>query len=222
MGAQMPKQLDALGGYSERLAPYVRRGLLPIPQSAEGRRLLSLVDPWSYRERLTMPKLIVNGSNDFYWVTDALNNYWQGLPGSKWILYVPNTGHDLLRPNPESFNRLLNGLAAFSRQQMAGKTLPELSWRHEDSGDKARLVVESSPAPLAARLWVAESPSRDFRTAEWRDRAVDISGGRVVGEVTTSQNNYLAFFAELDYEIDGLKYQLSTQIRITGRPTETQ
>jgi PhoPQ-activated pathogenicity-related protein len=222
MGAQMPKQVEALGGYSERLGPYVRRGLLPIPQSAEGRRLVSLVDPWSYRERLTMPKLIVNGSNDFYWVTDALNNYWQGLPGSKWILYVPNAGHDLLRPNPESFNRLLNGLAAFSRQQMAGKTLPEMRWRHEDSGDKARVVVESSPAPVAARLWVAESPSRDFRAAEWRERAVDISGGRVVGEVTAPEKNYVAFFGELDYEVDGLKYQLSTQIRIVGRPNETQ
>jgi PhoPQ-activated pathogenicity-related protein len=222
MGAQMPKQVEALGAYSERLAPYVKRGLLPIPQSAEGRRLLSLVDPWSYRERLTMPKLIVNGSNDFYWVTDALNNYWQGLPANKWILYVPNTGHDLLRPNPESFNRLLNGLAAFSRQQMAGKPLPELRWQHEDSGDKARLVIDSSPAPVAARLWVAEAPSRDFRTAEWRERTVDISGGRVIGEVTPPEKNYLAFFGELDYEVDGLRYQLSTQIRITGRPNQTQ
>ncbi|HEX2385834.1 MAG TPA: hypothetical protein VHL99_04685, partial [Candidatus Binatia bacterium] len=60
------------------------------------------------------------------------------------------------------------------------------------------------------------------RTAEWRARGVDISGGRVVGEVTAPEKNYLAFFGELDYEVDGLKYQLSTQIRVTERPNETQ
>src|SRR5581483_6272601 len=97
MGAQMPKQIEAFGAFSERLQPYVKRGLLPIPQTPEGRRLLSMVDPWSYRDRFSMPKFIVNGSNDFYWVTDALNLYWKDLPGDKWVLYVPNTGHDLLQ-----------------------------------------------------------------------------------------------------------------------------
>ena len=216
MGAQMPKQIEALGAYSERLAPYVKRGLLPIPQSAEGKRLLTMVDPWSYRSRFTMPKFIVNGSNDFYWVTDALNLYWKDLPADKWVLYVPNTGHDLLQPKPSSLNRLLNGLAAFSRYQMQGRTMPELSWKYDMDGDKLRLTVETSPHPLAARLWVAEAPNQDFRAAEWRERPLDVSAGRVVGEVSAPEKNYLAFFGELDYDIDGLKYQLSTQIRIAG------
>jgi PhoPQ-activated pathogenicity-related protein len=216
MGAQMPKQVEALGAYSERLAPYVKRGLLPIPQSAEGKRLLAMVDPWSYRSRFTMPKLIVNGSNDFYWVTDALNLYWKDLPGDKWVLYVPNTGHDLLVPKPSSLNRLLNGLAAFSRYQMQGRAMPELRWQYEADGKNLRLTVEASPSPLAARLWVAEAPNQDFRTAEWRERPVEVAAGRVVGEVSAPEKNYLAFFGELDYDIDGLKYQISTQIRIIG------
>jgi PhoPQ-activated pathogenicity-related protein len=221
MKAQMPKQIDAFGAYSERLAPYVKRGLLPIPQTAEGQRLLSMVDPWNYRSRFAMPKFIVNGSNDFYWVTDALNVYWKELPGDKWILYVPNTGHDLLRPNSQSINRVLNGLAAFSRHQMSGKRMPELHWTHEQTGGKARLTIEASPAPLAARLWIAEAANQDFRTAEWRDRSLEVSDGRIVGEVGVPVKNYLAFFGEVDYEIDGLKYELSTQIRITGA-TETK
>jgi len=223
MSAQMPKQIEALGAYSERLQPYVKRGLLPVPQSAEGKRLLSMVDPWSYRDRLSMPKFIVNGSNDFYWVTDALNIYWKDLPGDKWVLYVPNTGHDLLRPNPESFNRLLNGLAAFSRYQMSGKRMPELNWTQEQTGPTLRLTVEASPAPSGARLWVAEAPNQDFRTAEWRERPLEFSGGRVTGVVSAPEKGYLAFFGELDYKIDGLKYQLSTQIRITaGTVTKTE
>jgi PhoPQ-activated pathogenicity-related protein len=216
MGAQMPKQIEAFGAFSERLQPYVKRGLLPIPQTPEGRRLLSLVDPWSYRERFSMPKFIVNGSNDFYWVTDALNLYWKDLPGDKWVLYVPNTGHDLLQPNPESMNRLLNGLAAFSRHQMSGKPMPALSWKHEQNGSHLRLIVDASAAPKAARLWVAEAPDQDFRTAAWRQRPAEISGGRIVGEVSAPEKGYVAFFGELDYDDQGMTYQLSTQIRIIG------
>ena len=95
MREQMPRQLKAFGAYSSRLAPYSSRGLLPIPETPEGRRLLSLIDPWAYRDRLTMPKLIINGTNDFYWATDALNLYWDGIPADKWVLYIPNAGHNL-------------------------------------------------------------------------------------------------------------------------------
>src|SRR5262249_54071636 len=147
---------------------------------------------------------------------DALNLYWKDLPGGKWVLYVPNTGHDLLVPKPASMNRLLNGLAAFSRSQMTGRALPELTWKHDTDGDKLRLTVDASPRPLAARIWVAEAPNQDFRTAEWRERPLDVSAAPIVGEVSAPEKNYLAFFGELDYEIDGLKYQLSTQIRIAG------
>jgi hypothetical protein len=37
----------------------------------------------------------------------------------------------------------------------------------------------------------------------------------VVGEVTPPEKGHVAFFGELDYEIGGLKYHLSTQVRVT-------
>jgi hypothetical protein len=42
-----------------------------------------------------------------------------------------------------------------------------------------------------------------------------ISGGKVIGDVTPPEKGHLAFFGELTYEIDGLHYQLSTQVRTT-------
>jgi PhoPQ-activated pathogenicity-related protein len=218
MREQMPRQLKAFGGYSDRLAPYTSRGLVPIPETPEGQRLLSMVDPWAYRDKLSLPKLIVNGSNDFYWATDALNLYWDDLPGKKWVIYVPNAGHNLQRQDkPEShrLTDLVNGLAAFSRHQMSGKTMPNLAWKHESVDGKLRLTIEATPAPAAARLWVGQEQTRDFRMAKWQEEAVKLSNGRVVGEVAPPDKGHIAFFGELDYEIDGLKYQLSTQVRMT-------
>ena len=43
------------------------------------------------------------------------------------------------------------------------------------------------------------------------DRAgVTVSNGIIIGEVTPPEQGHLAFYGELDYEIDGLKYHLST------------
>jgi PhoPQ-activated pathogenicity-related protein len=218
MRAQMPRQLKAFGAYSARLQPYTSRGLVPIPESAEGQRLLSMVDPWAYRERLTLPKLIINGTNDFYWATDALNLYWNELPANKWVIYVPNAGHDLRRQdraNSDQRADLINGLAAFSRHQMTGRPMPDVSWKHEDSDGKLRLNIAANPKPLGARLWVAQTASKDFRAAKWAEQTANVSDGMFVGEVTPPEKGHVAFFGELDYEIDGLKYHLSTQVRMT-------
>jgi PhoPQ-activated pathogenicity-related protein len=176
-----------------------------------------MVDPWAYRDRLTLPKLIINGSNDFYWVTDALNLYWDELPGDKWVIYVPNAGHDLLGQDRTNSDYLVNGLAAFSRHQISGRAMPSLTWKHDSTSDRLRLTVEATPAPAGARLWVAQSATQDFRTAQWREQALTFAKGRVIGEVPRPVEGYTAFFGELDYEIDGLPYRLSTQVRMTGK-----
>lgn len=220
MRAQMPRQLEAFGGaYSARLAPYTSRGLVPIPETPEGNRLVSMIDPWAYREKLKLPKLIINGTNDFYWATDALNVYWNDLPGNKWALYVPNAGHDMRRRDGADSNPLdylLNGLAAFVRHQIGGATMPSLTWKHDKEKNKHRLTIQATPAPLGARLWVAQSPTQDFRAAKWREQVVTDSKDGVTGEIALPEEGRLAFFGELDYEIDGLKYHLSTQLQMAG------
>jgi PhoPQ-activated pathogenicity-related protein len=165
-----------------------------------------------------LPKLIVNGTNDFYWATDALNLYWNELPANKWVIYVPNAGHDLRRQdrgNSDQTADLINGLAAFSRHQINRRPMPDVSWRHEDRNSKLRLTITANPKPLGARLWVAQTSSKDFRSAQWTEQVAIFSDGTIIGEVAPPETGHLAFYGELDYEIDGLKYQLSTQIRMT-------
>jgi PhoPQ-activated pathogenicity-related protein len=177
-----------------------------------------MVDPWAYRDRLTMPKLIVNGTNDFYWATDALNLYWDGIPDNKWVFYIPNAGHNLRRqdrPQPDQLNDLITSLAAFSRHQISGTPIARLRWKHESINGKLRLTIDATPAPTGARLWVAQTATADFRAAQWREQEVRFKDGKIIGEITPPEKGHLAFFGEMDYEIDGLRYNLSTQVRMT-------
>jgi PhoPQ-activated pathogenicity-related protein len=93
--------------------------------------------------------------------------------------------------------------------------MPNLTWKHETLNGRLRLTVEATPAPTGARLWVAQAPTQDFRRAKWREQAVTFSKGIVIGEVSPPEKGYLAFYGDLDYKIDGLKYHLSTQVRMT-------
>ena len=70
------------------------------------RRLWAMVDPWVYREKLTLPKMLIHGTNDPYWASDAMNIYWDDLKGDKLACCVPNAGHSLT-PEEEPASRQL-------------------------------------------------------------------------------------------------------------------
>jgi len=98
--------------------------------------------------------------------------------------------------------------------------MPKLEWKHETEGDKLRLRMDSSTPPLAARLWAAEADNQDFRLSPWRAKSVTVDQNKVTGEIDAPKEGCLAFFGELEYEIDGIRYQLSTQLRVAGKPLE--
>jgi PhoPQ-activated pathogenicity-related protein len=220
MVQQMAHQKETLGEYSEMIHDYTDRGLVPIPPKDEAKRLWKMIDPYFYRDKLKMPKLLINGANDRYWSTDALNLYWDDLSGDKWVTYVPNAGHNLEQggdeKTPGDRSWAMNALAAFARAQITGKGLPTIIWKQDDADGKMRLTVTAKPAATAAHLYVATGPTRDFRKATWVERPATIDKETVTGAVDPPADGCEAFFGVLDYEIDGIKYHLCTQMRVAG------
>jgi PhoPQ-activated pathogenicity-related protein len=221
MPAQIPHQIKSFGGPSEMIKDYTNAGLAPIPNTPEAKKLWGMVDPWAYRDRLTMPKLIILGNNDPYWSTDALNLYWDDLKGDKWVLYVPNAGHDLRQMDADGrpdLSRVVNALGAFGNIQSNSKSMPKLEWQHGNAGGELLLTVKADPLPKSARLWVAAAPTRDFRKAKWTEAPATIKDGVITGRVAPPKEGCLAFYGDLEYELDGLPYHLCTQLRIAGQP----
>ncbi|MCX7751158.1 MAG: PhoPQ-activated pathogenicity-related family protein [Candidatus Bipolaricaulota bacterium] len=210
--AQLAAHGEALGGPSPMLQDYTARGLTGMfgasPASA---RLAWLVDPYSYRYALTMPKLVVVGANDPYWTVDATSLYWPGLPDPKLLLVVPNAGHEV-----PDFTRVVGSVAAFARLLAKGEPLPavESSLRFRSEG--AVLTVRAGREPAEVRLWVAESPSRNFHEARWVP--TELPGGEGKWEVSVAPpvGGYRAFFAELTFEVGGLRLYTSTPTRVLG------
>jgi PhoPQ-activated pathogenicity-related protein len=223
MQEQMAHQKKSFGEYSEMIRDYTARGLVPLPPGEDAKKLWSMVDPYFYREKRTLPKLMILGNNDRYWTVDALNLYWDGLKGDKYVTYVPNAGHNLVQkgttPDQERA-RMLNALSAFGRAQVTGKPLPKLTWKHDDVDGQMRVRVEATPEPKGARLWAATSKTRDFRESTWKDQPAKVEKGTVVGLMTPPKEGFLAFYAEMDFEMDGISYTLCTQIRVAEAKKE--
>jgi len=217
MGAQGPNQLDVWGQYSEQIDDYVNRGLMERAKTREGTELWSMVDPFTYRDRLTIPKFLINGSNDRYWTLNALDLYWNGLKGPKYVVELPNAGHGL----EVHRDWAINGLGAFFRHSVTGRPMPALSWSMKSpaSGDFT-LTVHADSVPLAARLWTASSGNRDFRDSKWTSSPLQ-AGTTITASIARPASGYLAAFAELEYLIDGIPYHLSTTFFEPGlRPKE--
>jgi PhoPQ-activated pathogenicity-related protein len=219
---QLPHQFDCFGGPSEQIEPYTKRGLVPLPDTPEARRLWGMVDPWIYRAKYTMPKLIVLGNNDRYWTTDALNLYWDDLPGEKFISYSPNAGHNLTEILPDGTKgdplRALNNLGAFVRHVLTGTPMPKLTWKHDNTPQgKLRLSVTFDKKPNEARLWIAQGATKDLRSARWEPRPLEVKeGAPIVAELDPPSQGYVAFYADLGYVFDELPQWLCTQLRMTG------
>jgi PhoPQ-activated pathogenicity-related protein len=211
MRAQLELQRQTFGGLSEQIQDYEQIHLPERIDTPSGRELVSIVDPYSYRDRLTQPKLILLGTNDPYWPLDALNVYWSGLPEEKRVLYLPNQAHGL-----RDVDRLIGSLAALVRYSQHGKPLPAISEVFTQQNGRLELAVRADQVPKRVLAWSATSPSRDFRDAHWRSHGCRRSGRGYECEEHTVDDAYTALYAEAVFEDRGEQsFSLSTTVHIS-------
>ena len=199
---QMKHQLDTWGYYSEQIEPYTERNLQEKAQSIKGQRLARMIDPYSYRSQITVPTLIVNGSNDPYWQVDALSQYWDGLTQPKWASIVPNAGH-LLGDQVQS----RAALSAFAKS-LAGKfQMPEPGWAFSVEGSRVRAFGSGSDD---IALWLAQSETLDFRDSEW----VEFKTESPDYDLPLSQEVNSAAMLAFNYDIGGCEFTLTSPVAV--------
>jgi len=204
-----PHQKEFWGDFSEQIEDYTKTGLVGALETPRGFRLAYMVDPYSYRDRLHMPKLIVLGSNDPYWPVDAVNYYWNGLPRPRWLLICPNSGHGL-----DDRTRLLASLTTFARITGMGGDLPEVAWDYTETPEGSTLTITTDGEVKGARVWVAHAPVCDFRPAKWEDAPIEERDGAYVATIERTRGQWTACYGELVLEVDGNTVYFSTQPRV--------
>jgi PhoPQ-activated pathogenicity-related protein len=204
---QLKHQLDSWGKYSEMIADYTDKGLDKVLDTPAGTRLVDLVDPWTYRTRITIPKLIVNGSNDRYWTVDALSLYWDGLVGPKYCSIVPNAGHLL-----GDMKQALHAIAAFARSCAGEFEMPEIRTMIEKD-DWCRVWITDSQD--ARYVWEAASASHDFRESKWQISGSSMGGSGSFLDYTSYKLKAkppAAVLVQVDFHVKGMSFSLSSPV----------
>jgi PhoPQ-activated pathogenicity-related protein len=209
---QMKHQVDTWGTYSEQIDDY---SVLSLPQQLadeKGRKLASLVDPYTYKDKVTVPKLIIVGSNDRYWPLDAMNIYFDDLVGEKYILRVPNKGHGV---NDDPI-RIISSEIAFFQKINGNLTFPKLTWNYMDKEDGLETMIMSDQKPKSISVWTASSDTKDFRNSKWQETKLEPMGPHYMFTLKKPEKGYSAIFGEAVYPSGDKEYYLSTEVRIIG------
>lgn len=213
MPVNLDYQLKVWPDYSVQIEDYVKLGIPQDVHTENGDAITKMVDPYSYRKQLTMPKMIMIGTNDEYWPVDAIKHYLSKIPGDNYIHYVPNAGHDL-----GDRVSALKALSAFFERTIGDLPYPECAWEIDPGKDQIRLTVTSSPDQLVrAELWEANSKDRDFRDDKWSSITVDTAPKKVIEtKIAYPESGYLAFYLDLEYDDPkGGSYTKSTRMFVS-------
>ena len=213
MPVNLDYQVKMWKDYSIQIEDYVKLGIPQTTHSEQGKAITAMVDPYSYRKKLTMPKFLIMGTNDEYWTVDAIKHYIDSIPGQNFVHYVPNVGHDL-----GDKKEALSALSAFFGATLAGRAYTACEAELSYGKKGITLKVKATPDVLIdAVLWSTNSTDTDFRDEKWEGKSL---GLKKKSSVITStqpypQDGYRAFYLDLKYkDPNGGEYLKSTRMYV--------
>lgn len=213
MPVNLDYQMKSWNKYSEQIEDYVK---LEIPQtvhSKAGSAVTEMIDPYAYRKKLTMPKMLFMGTNDEYWTVDAVKHYLGEIPGQNFIHYVPNVGHDL-----GDKRQALGALSAFFGTTLSKKPYPDCQWTVTPTKTGVNLTLTATPDALQdVTVWSATSTDRIFQDEKWTGKSLGIANQAKINLTEAFPGSgYRAFYVDLKYKApNGGTYTESTRMFLT-------
>ena len=169
-------QWQSFNGWSFAIEDYVLNNITTKLGSPDVIELQNMIDPYFYRTRLTMPKLVITGLMDEFQMTDDEHHWWNNMPSgptgnglsdgnSKWLLKLPNANH-----------QTTNIPALFTHGMWISYLLnewdiPYLTWDYDSNSGDITAYIHSGDV-VSASMWYATSCNntrRDFRAATLDD-----------------------------------------------------
>ncbi len=204
---------ECYGFWAPAIKPYSDIKLHEWAGTPEFKKLAAIEDPWEYRARFTLPKYIINSAGDQFFPCECSQFYFDGLPGPKWLRYVPNSNHSL--KGSDAWMSLL----AFYNASSTGAKLPELTWTSTAEGS---LRVTTKAKPDKVLLWQANNEkARDFRLETlgpvWKSEPLaPAADGAWEAKLAKPDKGWTAFFIELTFPNPaGFPFTFTTEVRVT-------
>jgi PhoPQ-activated pathogenicity-related protein len=202
----------AYGAWSDAVDDYVEHRIFDWLGTAQFKALMKIEEPYEYRDRLTLPKFLVNAANDQFFLPDSSQFYFDDLRGEKQLRYVPNTGHSLDKTDA------IESVHAFYASVVNGTPRPGVRWTFERDGS---IKIVTRQLPDEVRVWQATNPkARNFRHdvsgTAYTSQPLQPSGPNTwVARVARPAAGWTAFFAEMTFPSGGkYPFKVTSGVRV--------
>jgi PhoPQ-activated pathogenicity-related protein len=202
----------AYGAWSDAVKDYVDHKIMDWMGTKEFRALMKIEEPYEYRERLTLPKYLLNASGDQFFLPDSSQFYFKDLSGEKYLRYVPNASHSLEKTDA------LENLQAFYATVVKNTPRPQITWTFEKDGS---IKVVAKDRPDDVRVWQATNPeARNFRHdvigSAYQSTPLQPSGPNTwVASVPAPPKGWTAFFIEMSFPTGGkYPFKVTSGVRV--------
>jgi len=200
------------GEWSFALNDYLDMHIMGFLNKPEFIKMAEIIDPYSYRTRLTMPKYLICSAGDEFFLPDSTRHFINDLQGPTYLRVVPNAEHSLA---PQDID-IAVAVGTWYHMIVHNKPLPRFSWTMIRSNTTAQIIVKTVDKPSYVYLWKATTLStkkRDFRlficddplrcfnpVLWWSTELEDQGGGTYVATVDKPPFGWTGFLIELYYE----------------------
>jgi PhoPQ-activated pathogenicity-related protein len=162
----MHHQWRSYGGWAYALKDYIEMDIMTRMDTPECEQMQAIIDPYFYRERLTMPKLVVNAVGDEFQQPDDTWYWWNDMPEPKHFLMIPNAEHSLATGIFEA----LPAVGTWISYHLKKKSIPSFTWDISPIHGDITVQLDNTHNVEAVTMYYAKSCSseglpvrRDFR-----------------------------------------------------------
>lgn len=184
------------GAYALAVGDYVLNGIMNWVGTPEFQSLMDIVEPYEYRDRLNLPKFLLNSTGDQFFLPDSWQFYWDDLVGEKHVRYVPNSDHGM------GGTDVAESLDAWYHGVVHNVSVPRYSW---DVAEDGTITVLTLDEPTEVLLWQATNPeARNFMQdvigrAYTSTPLTEVEPGRYVVKLDAPESGYTAYYVEMTY-----------------------
>merc|ERR1719486_43365 len=154
------------------LSDYYEMDIMTRFDEPEMVKLQQMVDPFFYRDRLTMPKLVVNAVLDEFQQPDDTHYWWDEMPEPKRFIMTPNAEHS----EATGILEIVPAISAFLDYLLQKQPIPEFTWEISEEDGSITATLDDLGTVKSASMWYAYScgnnghvKRRDFRIMHMDD-----------------------------------------------------
>mgnify|MGYP006091057797 FL=1 len=218
VGESFKHHYSVYGAYSPAVIDYVASGNINWNGTPQWDALMDIVEPFEYRDRLTLPKFLLNSTGDEFFLPDSWRFYWDELVGEKHVRYVPNSNHGM------GGTDVAQSLDAWYHAVVHNVSIPRYSW---DVSEDGLITFLSQDKPTKVLLWQASNPeNRNFMQAvigrAYESTVLsEVEPGLYQIQLDAPDEGYTAYYVEAHYP-SGLSvpFKFTSGVKVVPDTTE--